>query len=862
MITFTSHFHLPSSNINHFLRRPTRWLWLFFSIISPLVATFGAIDPVSEQVENDPFLAAVKAGDENALKECLSKEGIVGNEPKLNKIYDKEKTILHIACESQQQNASCFSKLMEAIQRYFQEKYSENSERRFLYFINRTDARAQAALCIAAKKERQDIAECLILYGADLDKSVELNGDNVLHIVCKKKKENLPLFSLFLDAIKAHFKKKYDEKSYKKKYLDFIFFKPSCSYCPLVIAAQNGHLAIIKALIKERGETVHDKFMSDALLVALEKNDVKILEYFIEGCQFPIDGDERINQWCKETPLIEAIKAQSLLCVEYLLKQGKLKKKEDEAKKKARQQKADVNCSFDGMYKPLFYAANRKSFKIFKLLLDQGALIEKDYLFSAIDEKGSKDIVQFLIDNNSSAIEEENKWGRSTLHAAIYRLDNPEILALVLKEAEAHFQTKYGEDAYEEAYKAFLNKKDHCKKAAIHIAASISNLQAVQLLVNEGVELDEEAVRENPYHGGTELDGTPFDKALGCDDLEIMRLLDTEKAMFKWHILETALHEARKNSIQYIITSFKPALNKSYKSPKDTYRLLGVPLYRLISRNYGSTEKDKKEDRDRRSEIFDFLVSEGADVNLLFEGRRLIFHILKGSSKEQIQWQLESFCKHNAELAELGGGHSIFSIIASKYLCDRASEKYAFLTLVYERFIASCQNKIRDTLKEMSQRDGVVPIQLEKGVIEVLVTMCGPSFALKVLIESLQRKNEDGESPLDIAKGKSNNFTYFFFEEMIELQEKIEKEGIVAVKLEVIKNKVSIILKEKEALRKRKEDLTKLKKKISRERQMMKKTRLKKQKAMFKGVHKNLPKPKKDSKSKPHTVKHKHSPIF
>lgn len=799
MLTVASPLHLPSSHTQHFLRRPTRWLWLCFSIISTVAAVSGTIHLVSEKM--DPLRAAVEAGDENALQECLA------NDPKFERIdfermYEERKTILHIACKSKHQSASFFSKLMKAIQTYFEKKYPEDFKSRLLRFINQKARYYKTALHIAAEKAGKDIVKCLIHHGADLQKK-NFKGENVLNIVCKKQQEDLALFSFFLDEIEAHFKKKDDKKkSYKEPYLDFLFSTPCNSDCPLIIAAEKGYLGIVKALIEAKDKIVrdksvnpsppqqtkksqkqhqteihldplHDKFMWRALRAGLRNEHLQIVQYFIEECGFPIDGDKRIDQW--GTPLVEAIKTQYVEGVEYLLQEGEFKKEtneeeekeeeanEEKAKKKACQQKADVNHSFDRMSKPLFYAATERSFKIFDLLLGQGAPIEKGYLFSAISNKGSKDIIKTLIESGVDDIEKEDLKGKTILHKVMYRRKDPEILALLLTKLEAHFKANYEDDAYEEAYKAFLNKEDYKNWAAIHIATSISYAEGVRLLVQKGVEFDKKAVKQC-FSGEDELRETAFDMALHYNNAEIIKLLYTKNATFKPYILQECLVHGREASIKYIFESFKPPVNKNYDTEK---RLSGCILYELMSRNYGTTEKGKKEERDRRSRIFDFLVSKGADVDLLFEGKRLIFYLLKESNAEKIKWQIESFSKNNANLVEIGEGNSIFSIIAGRCFYIKVANEYDFLTCAYQSFIKSYHNKARDTLntlKKISQEGKIIPMQLEDGIINLLVAMCYSPFGLEVL----QQENEDGQSPLDIARQANNVFTYCFLKLLIE----------------------------------------------------------------------------------------------
>jgi ankyrin repeat protein len=128
---------------------------------------------------------------------------------------------------------------------------------------------------------------------------------------------------------------------------------------PLYVAAQQGHLAVVKYLITQGKAAVNQACQDGAtpLYVAARKGYLEVVRYLIER------GQAAINQVCKDgaTPLCIAVCYDHLEVVQYLVSQ-----------------QADVYQAHNQGITALHFAVQQKHTDIIKLLITVGALLERE----------------------------------------------------------------------------------------------------------------------------------------------------------------------------------------------------------------------------------------------------------------------------------------------------------------------------------------------------------------------------------------------------------------------------------------------------------------------------------------------------
>jgi len=183
---------------------------------------------------------------------------------------------------------------------------------------------------------------------------------------------------------------------------------------PLLVAAQLGHLAVIKYLVQQGAYKNNARVDGvTALLMAANKGHFQVVRYLVEQ-----GADKEKAMDTGETPLYIAAKKGHLVVVQYLTEQGADKDKAEE----------------DG-FTPLYIAAQQGHFAVVQCLVEQGADTDKAIndggtaLFVAAF-RGHYQVVRYLVEQGAD-VNKARYNGTTPLSTALAE-DHYKIVGLLL----------------------------------------------------------------------------------------------------------------------------------------------------------------------------------------------------------------------------------------------------------------------------------------------------------------------------------------------------------------------------------------------------------------------------------------------
>ena len=170
---------------------------------------------------------------------------------------------------------------------------------------------------------------------------------------------------------------------------------------PLYIAAQNGHLNVVKYLVKKGADVNKTTHGNTPFIAAAARGHLDVVKYLVKK------GAD-VNKAYKDgiTPLMIAAQNGHLDVVKYLVKKG-----------------ADVNKADDNGFTPLYIAADKGYNKIVELFLEKGANLDQSNVDKslAIAKKNDNEVIATLLQNyiEKSNNQEEGKNSGSYIFPGI-----------------------------------------------------------------------------------------------------------------------------------------------------------------------------------------------------------------------------------------------------------------------------------------------------------------------------------------------------------------------------------------------------------------------------------------------------------
>lgn len=225
---------------------------------------------------------------------------------------------------------------------------------------------------------------------------------------------------------------------------------------PLRIAARNGYMNILKAMI-EAGANISGDIKYTPLHEAVEDGRIEMVQFLLEnGANINAKTETR----GEETPLSLAV---NKACPMYQQNAAEDHQKYVEIIKLLIARRADINES-----DPLGWTVGQGgSINLVKLLVENGAVILNGHLHSAAND-GKTDIAEFLIDNGAD-LNFKNAQGDTPLHkaASLFQVDTIKFLA---------------------AKGAKIDIIDNLGQTPLHIAAHLGSEKTILALVELGAD--------------------------------------------------------------------------------------------------------------------------------------------------------------------------------------------------------------------------------------------------------------------------------------------------------------------------------------------------------------------------------------
>lgn len=298
---------------------------------------------------------------------------------------------------------------------------------------------------------------------------------------------------------------------------------------PLCIATQEGHLEIVKVLLKNNANINHVGKKKTPLLIAAKNGNIDIVNYLLNN-----GADvNQANLAGKTTPLTAAIMGGHIEVVKLLLNKYKAK----------------INNIADNTFSPLTTAVSNKNLAIIKELLDHGAdPNEKDKFgltpFISSCLHGDMEIVKPFLNHKTNVLEEAENGLRPPLCVATQH-GHQEIVSLLLER------------------QANVNKADGEGCTPIYYAAEKGHMQIFKMLIELRDENNQRLVDINkPANDGF----TPLMSAALNGRLEIINeLLELKDPMVNTDVATpkgiTAFYMAAQNGYAPIIKALLPRLS-------------------------------------------------------------------------------------------------------------------------------------------------------------------------------------------------------------------------------------------------------------------------------------------------------------
>jgi ankyrin repeat protein len=198
----------------------------------------------------------------------------------------------------------------------------------------------------------------------------------------------------------------------------------------LFIATYNNHVSLVSYLLQHTDVNQANNHGVTPLLIAAQKGHLEVVKYLVT------QGQAAVNQATNDgaTPLLIAAQKGHLEVVKYLVAQGK----------------ADVNQAYEDSATPLFVAAQEGHLEVVKYLVAQGqaAVNQADEdgatpLFVAAQE-GHLEVVKYLVETGQADVYQAGLDGVTALHSAIYEKHMAIIQRLIIAGALAESQQFLG----------------------------------------------------------------------------------------------------------------------------------------------------------------------------------------------------------------------------------------------------------------------------------------------------------------------------------------------------------------------------------------------------------------------------------
>ncbi len=354
---------------------------------------------------------------------------------------------------------------------------------------------------------------------------------------------------------------------------------------PLRLAAQNGHLEVVKHLIEWRAPINGNCTDKSPLYVATYNGHLAIVKYLVE-CGAAISPDQK-DGW---SPLHAAAGKGYLDIVKYLVMLG-----------------AMIDLKQKDGWSPLHLAAKNGHFLVVKYLIEKKVLInanQKDGWspLHVAAQNGHLEIVQYLV-NLGAFIHPNQKDGWMPLHMAVqegllgvakYLINMGASIEIAKKDGRTSLHMA-AENGYLEIVKylvksgASVNSKENDGVTPLHMAARRDHLEIVQHLLNSGADINV----KNKHNW------TPLHMAACSGSLSLVEYLLSQGASIDiaqksdWTPLSLAVYYGRLDIVQYLLKMGAPLQKQDGFSPLHTAAQTG------------------------RITIAKYLVSQGASINAI-----------------------------------------------------------------------------------------------------------------------------------------------------------------------------------------------------------------------------------------------------
>ena len=217
---------------------------------------------------------------------------------------------------------------------------------------------------------------------------------------------------------------------------------------PLVIASVHGYDKIVKYLL-DKGVEKQD--LIPPLFIAINLDHFEVVKLLVERDRAIVNEETTLDGFQQQTPLMLATQKGNLQIVKLLLENGASVDKQEE------------------VLTPLMFASNRGDLEIVKLLLENGANVDKESngftaLFFA-SQNGHLEIVKLLLENGAS-VDKNRSMTTPLINAS--RIGHLEIVKVLLEHG------------------ASLSDKDNFGMTPLIAAVDEGNIEIVEYLLEKG----------------------------------------------------------------------------------------------------------------------------------------------------------------------------------------------------------------------------------------------------------------------------------------------------------------------------------------------------------------------------------------